>query len=127
MESVLRDTVTVFTREDITEVPEPAPRPVRREVNKVSFSMKTVRDKRRGFRSDAAARPGSIKPRILKELVAELSPALGTLFQKSIDEGVVPEDWKEANMTPIFKKGKKCCPSTIQGDRSILTLLAIFQ
>jgi hypothetical protein len=28
-----------------------------------------------------------------------------------MDEGVVPEDWREANVTPIFKKGKKSCPS----------------
>jgi hypothetical protein len=25
-------------------------------------------------------------------------------------EGVIPQDWKEANVTPIFKKGSKSSP-----------------
>jgi hypothetical protein len=32
------------------------------------------------------------------------------IFRKSMKEGTVPEDWREANVTPIFKKGKKSCP-----------------
>jgi len=29
------------------------------------------------------------------------------ILQKSIDEGVVPDDWKLANVCPIFKKGSR--------------------
>ena len=29
------------------------------------------------------------------------------LFKKSLAEGVVPEDWKRANVSPIYKKGNK--------------------
>ena len=29
------------------------------------------------------------------------------LFKKSLAEGVVPEDWKRANVSPIYKKRKK--------------------
>jgi len=27
------------------------------------------------------------------------------IYQKSLDEGVIPENWKEANLSPISKKG----------------------
>ena len=27
------------------------------------------------------------------------------IYQKSFDEGFVPENWKEANVSPIFKQG----------------------
>lgn len=29
---------------------------------------------------------------------------LTVIFKKSYDSGVVPEDWKTANITPVFKK-----------------------
>jgi hypothetical protein len=35
----------------------------------------------------------------LKKLVEELNPALVTIYQKSMDEGVVSEDWRETNVT----------------------------
>jgi hypothetical protein len=39
-----------------------------------------------------------------------LAPALARIFTNSMEEGVVPADWKEANVTPIFKKGAKSKP-----------------
>jgi hypothetical protein len=44
------------------------------------------------------------------ELNEELAPVLTAIFNKSLDSGVVPEDWREANVTPIFKKGKRTAP-----------------
>ena len=29
------------------------------------------------------------------------------LFRTSLDEGVLPQEWKEAKVTPIFKKGSR--------------------
>ena len=37
----------------------------------------------------------------------EISYPLTVLFKKSLAEGVVPEDWKRANVSPIYKKGNK--------------------
>ena len=45
---------------------------------------------------------------MLKELANEIAPALTELFNKSLEEGVVPLDWRVAAVSPIFKKGKKC-------------------
>ena len=66
-----------------------------------------VRKKIKGLRAEAASGPDGLGPRVLQELQEELAPALAAIFTKSLEEGVVPRDWKEANVTPIFKKGSK--------------------
>ena len=32
------------------------------------------------------------------------------IFRKSVAEGVVPQEWKRANITPLFKKGSRSDP-----------------
>jgi len=41
---------------------------------------------------------------VLRECTEAVAKPLAMIYQKSFDEGVVPENWKEANVSPIFKK-----------------------
>ena len=54
--------------------------------------------------------PDQIPPRVLKELNKELAKPLSILFTKSIQTGKVPKEWKNAEVTAIFKKGNKIDP-----------------
>ena len=58
-----------------------------------------------------ATGPDLIPPTVLKELSHEISPILEIIFNMSLQTGQVPNDWKEANIAPIFKKGDKHSPS----------------
>ena len=49
-------------------------------------------------------------PKLLFELREELIEPLTKLFSYSIKNGVVPLEWKEAGVVPLFKKGKKSEP-----------------
>ena len=69
-----------------------------------------------------AAGPDSINNRILKELAFPLSFPLCDLFNFSLSSGKVPSIWKEANVTPIFKKDD---PSIISNYRPISLLSTI--
>ena len=51
--------------------------------------------------------PDNIPGRLLKICAHELVDVYVILFQASLDQGVVPPDWKEANVVPLFKKGDK--------------------
>jgi hypothetical protein len=42
----------------------------------------------------------------VKSWVSQL-PLLTLIFQKSLDEGNIPNDWRTANFTAIFKKGER--------------------
>ncbi|CAM4546156.1 unnamed protein product [Caretta caretta] len=52
-------------------------------------------------------RPDELHPRVLKELAAVIAEPLAIIFENSWRTGEVPDDWKKANVVPIFKKGKK--------------------
>jgi hypothetical protein len=102
---------SVFTREDTTTVPEPAHRRHASELGTVRFKVKEVMTKIKQLRADVAAGPDGIGPRILQELVGGLTPALVTIYRRSMEESQVPAAWREANVKPIFKKGVKSSPS----------------
>ena len=44
---------------------------------------------------------------VLNKCGEELAKALKILFQKTIDEGRLPGDWKQAKVTAIHKKGSR--------------------
>ena len=45
---------------------------------------------------------------MLKELANDLKGVLTIIYNRSLSEIKIPNDWKMANVTPIFKIGKKC-------------------
>ena len=48
--------------------------------------------------------PDEIHPALLKELVNHVSGPITLIFKKSLEEGVVPKDWKMAHITAVYKK-----------------------
>ena len=49
-------------------------------------------------------------PYVLKETAQEMSLPLSLIYQKLLNEGVCPDEWKCANVTPIHKKGDRTDP-----------------
>ncbi len=54
-----------------------------------------------------SAGPDRIYPRILKETAEAICGPLAIMFNKSMQEGQVPQGWKEAHVTALHKKGSK--------------------
>ena len=52
-----------------------------------------------------------IRPVVLRELCQEIAPVVALIFQTSFDSGIVPTDWKKAQVCPLFKKGNKTDPA----------------
>ena len=44
---------------------------------------------------------------MLKQLATAVAPILTVIFNKSLHSDEVPEDWRKANVAPIFKKGER--------------------
>ncbi|PKU32129.1 rna-directed dna polymerase from mobile element hypothetical protein [Limosa lapponica baueri] len=50
--------------------------------------------------------PDGMHPQVLRELADVIAGALSIIFERSWRTGDVPEDWRRANITPVFKKSK---------------------
>ncbi|RMC19030.1 hypothetical protein DUI87_03634 [Hirundo rustica rustica] len=51
--------------------------------------------------------PDGIHPRVMRELADELAKPLSIIYQELWLTSEVPGDWKLANVTPVYKKGRK--------------------
>ncbi|CAM5089359.1 unnamed protein product [Eretmochelys imbricata] len=72
-----------------------------------SVEIEVVRDCLEKLDVHKSMGPDELHPRVLKELAAVIAEPLAIIFENSWRTGEVPDDWKKANVVPIFKKGKK--------------------
>ena len=54
-----------------------------------------------------AAGPDKLKPLMLKELREEIAHIIQVIFERCLQTGKLPADWRKARVTPVFKKGTK--------------------
>ena len=54
-----------------------------------------------------ASGPDEIAAKLLKECSEDIADGLVLLFNKSLKQGKIPEDWREAIVTPLFKGRNK--------------------
>jgi len=73
----------------------------------LKINEQLVKKKLDELRADKSPGVDEIHPKLLRELSCAIAKPLAELFQKSLDKGVVPDDWRNANITSLFKKGKK--------------------
>jgi len=101
--------VNVFTAEDTSPIPTPPNRfvPSNRLCSNITFTQQDVLDVLTKLRVDTADGPDELSARFLTEIKDHIVYPLFIIFRKSLDEGSVPDDWKSANITPIFKKGNR--------------------
>ena len=98
---------SAFTREDPNNIPELGPSPYQ-TMNVVNISQTGVEKLLARLNPAKASGPDELSAHFLKETAAQISHMYAFLFQQSIDQGTVPEDWKTANyVAPIFKKGDR--------------------
>ena len=61
----------------------------------------------RSLDNNKAHGPDKIPARLLTETATQIAPSLCILFNKSLSTGVVPRDWKLANVVPVYEKEDK--------------------
>ena len=100
---------SVFTKEDREELPEFHKRTDSIK-NDIIVTEQKVLKKLSNLKTDKSQGPDGINPRILKECRNSLTKPLTIIFQKSVETGILPSDFKQANITLICKKGSQSSP-----------------
>ena len=105
--------VSVFTKEDLTNIPEPDPifffffSTNNEGLNKVEITEELVFHKLNEINVNKCIGVDDLHPKLLYELRAELAKPLCALFKLSVETACLPKDWRDANVTPLFKKGSR--------------------
>ena len=96
--------VSAFTKEPNAEVPV-FDKKTKVNLPNIIITKDMVRNEISKLNVNKSCRPDEIHPQILIELVDLVSKPLAVLLNKTMDEGCIPQDWKMAYVSPIFRKG----------------------
>ena len=71
------------------------------------FVKDEVRKRLQKLNEGKSPGPDGLHPLLLKECAASIAEPLAIIFSKSYESGLLPTDWKMAQVIPIFKKDSK--------------------
>ena len=101
---------SVFNKEEINSTMSEIKVKITNDMDKltsVTVNKQIIYKKIMNLKPNKAPGVDGIIPRILIENAENLTEVLETILQESLQTGIVPLEWKKANVTAIFKKGLK--------------------
>ena len=106
-ESLNRYFSSVFTEENLTNVPDISEVFTGEALDSIVFTEEIIHEKLSQLNPNKSLGPDGWHPYFLQQLANELKRPLYILFGKSLKENAVPIDWLRACITAIHKKGAK--------------------
>src|SRR5260221_1084505 len=104
---------SVYTDENMNNMPEAKQMFYGSECNKLSniyLDKNIVLKKIMNLKEGKAPGDDGYNAELLKNIANEICEPLSYIFNRSIVQGIVPLSWRQANVTPLFKKGTKQDP-----------------
>ena len=95
-----------FTRESDTEMPSKGTRPFT-QMGEITVDPKGVLKQFNNLKIHTTSGPNGLSARVLTECSSEIAPILALIYNELLAQGTVPGEWRQANVSPVFKKGDK--------------------
>ena len=101
---------SVFTKENKESLPDlgPSPYPELPDLEICSDGVEKLLEE---LNPNKAQGPDNIPSRLLKDYSKFLAKPLTLIYQASLHQGTIPDDWREGIVTPLFKKGDRSSPA----------------
>ena len=97
---------SAFTRESDDEIPSKGTSPFT-PMGEITVDPNGVLKLLNNLKIHKEPGPDGLSARVLKECSSEIAPILALIYNETLAQGTVPDDWRQANVAPIFKKGEK--------------------
>jgi hypothetical protein len=110
MANILNEYFTSVFSEDTGGEVEMEKRESVNELNIVKVNESDVALRLKKLVGEKAAGVDQVQPLILKNCHTAFAIPLTMIFKKSLSDGALPRDWKDANITPLHKKGATVLP-----------------
>ena len=94
-----------FTRESDSEISCKGTSPFT-PMGEITVDPKGVLKLLNGLNIHEAPGPDGLNARVLKECSSEIAPILTLIYNESLAQGTVQDDWRQVNVAQIFKKGE---------------------
>ena len=104
--TLLKQFQSVFTPEDGSPLPS-METPQYEPIHNIKLNTSGIAKLLKSINPQKACGPDAIPNAVLKNCADSLAPVLTDIFQLSLDTGDLPDDWKKANISSVFKKGDK--------------------
>ena len=101
---------SVYTKENLTNIPDIGQSKIP-SMKPIIISTPGVIKLLKHLKPHKASGSDNIPTRLLIMVAEEIAPMLTTIFQTSLDTATVPSDWREAMITPLYKKGPHNIPA----------------
>ncbi|CAC5397992.1 unnamed protein product [Mytilus coruscus] len=98
---------SIFTKEPDGVVPSPTPVLVTKVMSNQKIKEEVVLKHLNALKIDKSPGMDKLHPRLLKENAESLANPLCIIYNQSLESKTVPNDWKNAMIRAIFKKGNK--------------------
>ena len=100
----------MFTREDISSLPVPDTKFHEAKsdyLGQLIVTPEIVAKKIKAMKDNKLPGVDGIPPKLLLESVEQINITLARVCYLPLKEGVIPFEWKETNIIPLFKKGSR--------------------
>lgn len=99
---------SVFVKEPNGDIPTIQERTVKYNMEDLFIKEVDVLKVLRQLKVDKSPGLDSIHPRFLREVCETIAYPLTRLFRHSVKSQTIPDEWKKAKISALFKKGDKC-------------------
>ena len=102
--------ISVFVEEDLSNMPVPNivfKGSFDESLQKIEVDLDIMTNKLNFLNVNKSQGPDEVHGKLVIELKEEIVPALVSLFSASVETGVVPQDFRDAIVVPLHKKGSR--------------------
>ena len=98
---------SVFTEEKDGQIPTIGRKLITTDMQRITLEPNEINSLLKSLNINKSPGIDDLHPRLLKGLADQITQPLHKIYQQSLDTCDLPDDWKRAKISAVYKKGEK--------------------